>query len=56
MVTPMTAYPSSLRRAAATDESTPPLMATNTLFIIFINCITQKFSATVRLKQQRAVF
>jgi hypothetical protein len=31
MNTPTQSYPCSLRRAAATDESTPPDMATTTL-------------------------
>jgi hypothetical protein len=30
-VTPITSYPARASRTAATDESTPPLMATTTL-------------------------
>ena len=36
MDTPSTSYPCSQSRAAATDESTPPLMATNTLLTLLI--------------------
>jgi hypothetical protein len=34
MVTPETLYPSSVSNMAATDESTPPLMATITFLLI----------------------
>src|SRR3989344_3395879 len=35
--TPVTSYPSSFNNAAATEESTPPLIATNTRFLTFFS-------------------
>ncbi|MBC03439.1 MAG: HIT family hydrolase [Phycisphaerae bacterium] len=41
MKTPITSCPASLRRAAATEESTPPLMATR----IFVELITSSYDS-----------
>jgi hypothetical protein len=35
MVMPITLYPSDIRSAAATEESTPPLMPTATVIFLF---------------------
>src|SRR3972149_4443899 len=40
--TPVASYPSSFNNAAATELSTPPLIATNTCFLVFVMAILLK--------------
>jgi hypothetical protein len=43
METPITSKPFSLRRAAATEESTPPLKPTATLVVFSLNMPSRRF-------------